>query len=282
MFDWFYQLTFFAAVMAMGARREAAGYHCVFVWKRCDREEIEKGKSEKAISPTRYFFENIFAPFICHPVVRIFVLVLYCLYIGVSFYGCSQLIPNLTPSRLVVDDSPLIPYLHLAEKKIWAEGLIGRIYVNNAPDFSRKNAGNGARTRVDTLLDGSKLYKLLARRVQQLSTVLLPRRFKMSIGQCIDFATHVGYRIYRSEHADPDERIKDAMGAIGWPVVQAGSSSLLAIVVMLMVPSSAVRMFARTSVLVVGTGFFHGLLVLPIIIRSFASNAKAHVPTHPH
>ena len=113
-------------------------------------------------------------------------------------------------------------------------------------------------------------------------TIPLLDGFQMSIGQCIDFATHVGYRIYRSEHSDPDERIKDAMGAIGWPVVQAGSSTLLAIVVMLMVPSSAVRMFARTSVLVVATGFFHGLIILPIIIRSFATNAKAHVPTHPH
>ncbi|PIO58468.1 hypothetical protein TELCIR_20096 [Teladorsagia circumcincta] len=79
----------------------------------------------------------------------------------------------------------------------------------------------------------------------------------MSIGQCIDFATHVGYRIYRSEHADPNDRIRDALGAIAWPVLQAGSSTLLAIVVMILVPSNAVRMFARTSVLVVATGLFH-------------------------
>ncbi|EGT47065.1 hypothetical protein CAEBREN_00932 [Caenorhabditis brenneri] len=439
MFDWFYQLTFFAAVMAMGAKREAAGYHCVFVWKRCDRQEIEKGKSEKAISPTRYFFENIFAPFICRPSVRIVMLITYVVYIAVSFYGCAQLIPNLTPSRLVVDDSPLIPYLHLAEKKIWAEGLIGRIYVNKAPDFSKNpeqvermlqmvhelestpysmgpNSTNFWLTEFNNyrqffFQDDSKFYQTLKSFLQvsfnshwevdmlwntadknstggtivekfvfttafkisdwnvrtsllltwrnitsrypefealvfdennfysdqmlelqstilsSLGTAILTLitvcilfiaessivfwvvctlismdigtagflslwgadldpttvvNILMSIGQCIDFATHVGYRIYRSEHSDPDERIKDAMGAIGWPVVQAGSSTLLAIVVMLMVPSSAVRMFARTSVLVVATGFFHGLIILPIIIRSFATNAKAHVPTHPH
>lgn len=49
----------------------------------------------------------------------------------------------------------------------------------------------------------------------------------MSIGQCIDFATHIGYRIYRSPCADPDERIADSLGAIGWPVLQAGTSTLL-------------------------------------------------------
>ncbi|CAJ0564483.1 unnamed protein product, partial [Mesorhabditis spiculigera] len=98
----------------------------------------------------------------------------------------------------------------------------------------------------------------------------------MSIGQCIDFATHVGYRIYRSEKKDPTERIKDSLGAIGWPVLQGGLATLLAILVMIRVPSNAVRMFARTSVLVVATGLFHGLLILPVIVRSFASDAAAH------
>ncbi len=94
----------------------------------------------------------------------------------------------------------------------------------------------------------------------------------MSIGLCIDFATHVGYRIYRSEERDADLRIRDALGAIGWPVVQGGVSTFLAIVVMMLVPSHVVRMFARTSVLVVLTGLFHGVILLPVIIRTFASN----------
>lgn len=49
----------------------------------------------------------------------------------------------------------------------------------------------------------------------------------MSIGLCIDFATHVGYRIYRSRFTYSNERISDALGAIGWPVVQAGVSTFL-------------------------------------------------------
>ncbi|CAD6189578.1 unnamed protein product [Caenorhabditis auriculariae] len=437
MFDWFYQLTFFTGVMALGARREAAGYHCIFVWKRCDREEIEKAKSPLAISPTRYFFEEIFAPFICNPFTRIGVLIIYVIYLLLSFYGCSLLTPNLTPSRLVVDDSPLIPYLHLAESRIWAEGLIGRVYVNNAPDFSKSpeqmdrimqlvnelestpysmgpnstsfwlNDFNNYRqffaqddsrfyetlhsflqvsfnshwqtnliwdTANRTYQKGARVEKFLfttafkiadwnvrsellltwrnitgrypefdalvfdennfySDQMLELQTTILSSlgtaiitlmtvcilfiaessivfwvaftlvsmdigtagflslwgadldpttvvNILMSIGQCIDFSTHVGYRIYRSEYEDPDERIRDALGAIGWPVVQAGTSTLLAIVVMILVPSSAVRMFARTSVLVVATGLFHGLLILPIIVRSFAPHAKAHKPSH--
>ena len=40
----------------------------------------------------------------------------------------------------------------------------------------------------------------------------------------------------------------------------------------MLVPSNVVRMFARTSFLVVATGLFHGLFILPCICRSFASN----------
>ncbi|KAK5982295.1 Patched domain-containing protein 3 [Trichostrongylus colubriformis] len=433
-FDWFYQLTFFAAVMVLGARREAAGYHCIFVWKRCDKAEREKAKSSDTASPSKHFFSNIFAPIICHPVTRIIIIVVYGIYVLLAFYGCAQLEPNLTPSRLVVDDSPLVHYLHLAENKIWAEGLIGRVYVNRAPDI--KNPREVARmldlvgdlestpysmgsnstsfwlkdfnnykqyftednerlystlkaflkvsfnnhweadiqwtnhtdekeqrvekfvfttafkieswsVRTELLLmwrnitsqypefeafvfDENNFYsdqmlELQTTTLQSLGTAILTLigvcilfvaessivfwvtfslvsmdvgtagflslwgadldpttvvNILMSIGQCIDFATHVGYRIYRSEHSDPNDRIRDALGAIAWPVLQAGSSTLLAIVVMILVPSNAVRMFARTSVLVVATGLFHGLLVLPVVIRTFASHAKAHVPHH--
>lgn len=55
----------------------------------------------------------------------------------------------------------------------------------------------------------------------------------MSIGLCIDFATHVGYRIYRSKHVEPNARIADALGAIGWPVMQAGISTFLGLLKLL-------------------------------------------------
>ncbi|KAF8383096.1 ptr-15 [Pristionchus pacificus] len=442
-FDWTYQLTFFAAVMALGARREAAGYHCVMVWKKMPQKDIDQSKCPDAISPTRRFFEDKFAPFICHPATRIVMIFVYGAYIFTAFYGCSLLEPNLTPSRLVVDDSPLIHYLHLAQDKIWAEGLIGRVYVNNAPDFTKhpeqiarmkqfvselestpysmgpnstsfwlneydeyrqffagddstfyrtldsflavsfnnhwnttmqwapqegvvdrhgqitikqgkyvkkfffttafkiknwdvrtslllqwRNITSKYRDFEALVFDENNFYsdqmlELKTTTLQSLGTAILTLitvcilfvaesqivfwvvftlismdigtagflslwgadldpttvvNILMSIGQCIDFATHVGYRIYRSEFSNPDDRIKDALGAMGWPVMQGGLSSLLAIAVMIVVPSNAVRMFARTSVLVVATGLFHGLFILPIVIRTFASNAKAHMP----
>ncbi|KAL3105599.1 hypothetical protein niasHT_021702 [Heterodera trifolii] len=427
LFDYIYQVTFFAAVMALGGRREAAGHHSLFVWRRMSKEDICKAKSTNFVSPTYHIFANILAPFLCHRLTRLGFIVLYALYMFGAFYGCSLLRPNLTPSRLLVDDSPLTHYLQLAESRIWSEGVIGRVYVNRAPDFvahpeqlerllrmveelestpfsmgpnssqlwlrefnnyRQYFATDDAQNFYDTLKaflkisfnkqwasflhwaphptkEGKELVdkfyfttafkipdwnvrtsllliwrnitarysdfqalvfdennffsdqmlELKNTTLSSLGTAILAMIFicvlfiadssivfwvsfmlvsmdigvcgylslwgsdldpttvvniLMSIGLCIDFATHVGYRTYRSKCRDPDQRISESLGAIGWPVVQAGVSTFLGIIVMLLVPSHVVRMFARTMVLVVATGLFHGLFLLPIIIRSFA------------
>uniref|UniRef100_F1KV12 Patched domain-containing protein 3 n=1 Tax=Ascaris suum TaxID=6253 RepID=F1KV12_ASCSU len=428
MFDWFYQVTFFAAVMALGGKREAAGYHCILVWKKMPEDQIQEAKRTNFVSPTHNLFGNYIAPFLCHRFTRISLIGVYALYIFGAFYGCSLLTPNLTPSRLLVDDSPLTHYLKLAESKIWSEGVIGRVYVNNAPDFSADPKQIDVVLKMVEELEGtpfsiginstqlwlrdflnyrqffdsndeqfyetlqsflkvsfnshwnsylqwdnhptkvgkkyvkrfffSTAFKIkdwnvrtalllqwrnITRRYPQFEALVFDENnfysdqmlelqsttlsslgtaiiamivvcilfigdsaivfwvvftmismdigiagflslwgadldpttvvnILMSIGLCIDFATHVGYRIYRSECTDPDERISDALGAIGWPVVQGGVSTFLAIIVMMLVPSHVVRMFARTSILVVLTGLFHGVIILPVIIRSFASN----------
>ncbi|CAG9538153.1 unnamed protein product [Cercopithifilaria johnstoni] len=426
-FDWFYQVTFFAGVMALGGKREAVGYHCIFVWKKMPKEIVEESRQNTKLSITHTLFADYIAPFLCHKVTRITFIGIYGLYIFGAFYGCSLLRPNLTPSRLLVDDSPLTHYLKLAETKIWSEGMVERVYVNNAPDFTADPKQADVMLRLaedlentecslgknstqfwlreylnyrqffesndedfyDTLdsflnisfnshwnsylswtqhpikpgkryvnrfffttafkikdwkvrtalllqwrniashyskyealvFDENNFYsdqmlELQSTTLSSLGTAILAMiivcilfiadstivfwvvfsmlsmdigiagylslwgadldpttvvNILMSIGLCVDFATHVGYRIYRSKCRNLDERIQDALGAVGWPVVQGGTSTFLAIIVMMLVPSNVVRMFARTSILVVLTGLFHGIVLLPVIIRTFAS-----------
>ncbi|KAH7728796.1 Patched family protein [Aphelenchoides avenae] len=385
--------------MALGGRREAAGHHCIFVWKRMSKEEICKAKATNFISPTHNVFANYLAPFLCHPLTRIAFVGIYAVYLFLAFYGCSLLNPNLTPSRLLVDDSPLTYYLQLAESRIWSEGVVGRVYVNQAPDFAthpeelvtmmqmieelestpysmgmnstqlwlrefnnyRQYFAEDDASFYDTLksflgisfnkqwnsflhwdenpnkpgkeyvkkfffttafkipdwnvrtnlllmwrnitarypqfqalrsgkwnvssrqtLGVLQMLELKTTTLSSLGTAVLAMivvcilfiaessivfwvtfilvsmdigvagylslwgadldpttvvNILMSIGLCIDFATHVGYRVYRSRFDDPDERLSDALGAIGWPVVQAGLSTFLAIIVMMLVPS---------------------------------------------
>ncbi|KAI6173560.1 Patched domain-containing protein 3 [Aphelenchoides besseyi] len=421
-------ITLFAAIMSLGGRREAAGYHCIFVWRKMSKEDACKAKQDNTVSMTHNLFANILAPFLCKKSTRVVFAFIYGVYIFFAFYGCSLLKPDLTPSRLLVDDSPLAHYLQLAQSRLWSEGVVGRVYVNRAPDFSihpeeietmlkmveelentpysmganstqiwlrefnnyrqyfAEDDANFYETfksflgisfnkqwssfihwadnpnregkkyvekfffttafkipdwnvRTNLLLIwrnitarypqyqalvfdennffSDQMLELKSTTLNSLGTAIIAMiiicvlfiaestivywvtfilvsmdigvagylslwgadldpttvvNILMSIGLCIDFATHVGYRIYRSQETDPDRRIADALGAIGWPVVQAGFSTLLAIVVMMLVPSNVVRMFARTSILVVATGLFHGIFILPIICRTFASN----------
>ncbi|KAI6205291.1 Patched domain-containing protein 3 [Aphelenchoides besseyi] len=430
-----FQITLFAAIMSLGGRREAAGYHCIFVWRKMSKEDTCKAKRDNTASVTHNLFANILAPFLCKKSTRVAFAFIYGIYIFFAFYGCSLLKPDLTPSRLLVDDSPLAHYLQLAQSRLWSEGVVGRVYVNRAPDFSTHPeeietmlkmveelentpysmganstqiwlrefnnyrqyfaeddanfyetfksflgisfnkqwssfihwADNPNRegkkyvekfffttafkipdwnVRTNLLLIwrnitakypqyqalvfdennffSDQMLELKSTTLNSLGTAIIAMiiicvlfiaestivywvtfilvsmdigvagylslwgadldpttvvNILMSIGLCIDFATHVGYRIYRSQETDPDRRIADALGAIGWPVVQAGFSTLLAIVVMMLVPSNVVRMFARTSILVVATGLFHGIFILPIICRTFASNHLIKEPS---
>lgn len=122
--------------MVLGGRREQAGKHAIFVWRSLEEKQLSKVRRTGYVGPTQQFFGDTYAPFLSSAPVRGLTIALYFVYLFASLYGCSLLRPNLTPSELLVDDSPLKHYLKLAETKIWSEGLIGRVYVSAAPDFS--------------------------------------------------------------------------------------------------------------------------------------------------
>jgi uncharacterized membrane protein YqjE len=62
--------------------------------------------------------------------------------------------------------------------------------------------------------------------------------------------------------------VGSALGGVGWPVVQGSVSTLLAVLIMLIVPAYVVRMFARTTILVVVLGLIHGMWFLPCILAA--------------
>lgn len=85
------------------------------------------------------------------PVVRLFAVIWYFIYIGIAVYGCFQLREGLEPVNLLVEDSYAIPHYRTLEQYFWHYGAslqvlyyldcIERcffwfqIVVNNAPDM---------------------------------------------------------------------------------------------------------------------------------------------------
>ncbi|KAF8385642.1 ptr-16 [Pristionchus pacificus] len=105
----------------------------------------------------------------------------------------------------------------------------------------------------------------------------------MSIGFSVDFTAHISYHYYRNPLSwSCDERLADALKCIGWPMVQAGISTLFCITPLSFIDSYMVRVFVKTLVLVIGLGLLHGIIFLPALLltvgRSSPDPSKAIHP----
>ncbi|MFH4975532.1 hypothetical protein AB6A40_002241 [Gnathostoma spinigerum] len=151
----FYQITFFCALLSLATEWEAAGLHCIWlrptvpesltastsIWNRLFRLgsravpnalDVKKNLREPAAS---YFFRNWFAPVLMHPVIHGLVIFWILVYWGISVYGCLQLREGLEPVNLLVSDSYAIPHYRNLEKYFWQYGFPLQVVVNNAPDL---------------------------------------------------------------------------------------------------------------------------------------------------
>ncbi|ETN70385.1 patched family protein, partial [Necator americanus] len=83
---------------------------------------------------------------------------------------------------------------------------------------------------------------------------------------------HISYHFYRNPISwTTDERLADALRwfrSIGWPMIQAGFSTILCISPLLLIDSYMVYVFAKTIYLVIGLGLLHGIVFLPALLLS--------------
>uniref|UniRef100_A0A8R1DPB4 SSD domain-containing protein n=2 Tax=Caenorhabditis japonica TaxID=281687 RepID=A0A8R1DPB4_CAEJA len=89
----------------------------------------------------------------------------------------------------------------------------------------------------------------------------------MSIGFSVDFTAHISYHYYRNPTSwTTDERLADALKAIGWPMIQAASSTLLCMAPLVLNDSYMVSVFVKTIFLVTVLGILHGIIFLPALL----------------
>ncbi|GMS80092.1 hypothetical protein PENTCL1PPCAC_2267, partial [Pristionchus entomophagus] len=105
----------------------------------------------------------------------------------------------------------------------------------------------------------------------------------MSIGFSVDFTAHISYHYYRNPLSwSSDERLADALKCIGWPMVQAGISTLFCITPLALIDSYMVRVFVKTLVLVIGLGLLHGIIFLPALLLTVGRSSPDSSKTiHP-
>ncbi|VDO17264.1 unnamed protein product [Brugia timori] len=88
----------------------------------------------------------------------------------------------------------------------------------------------------------------------------------MAIGLAVDFSIHICYRYHRSSQKTANEKVRESLMMVGWPVLQAGGSTLFSMLSLPLIPAYLVRVFFQTVMLVNVIGLTHALLWLPQLI----------------
>ncbi|VDL64888.1 unnamed protein product [Nippostrongylus brasiliensis] len=161
-FAFIYQITFFAALLAMFTKVEEAGRNTVIgkkvildtdikistwpqrIFNLGSKPDPQKGSDvkEAAISG---FFRDWYAPLLMNRVVRGIAMLWYVIYLFFAYYGVTQIKEGLEPINLLVEDSYAIPHYKLLQEYFWKYGATLQVVVNNAPDF--RNATSRDRIR---------------------------------------------------------------------------------------------------------------------------------------
>lgn len=91
----------------------------------------------------------------------------------------------------------------------------------------------------------------------------------MCIGFSVEFTAHICYAYMSSKGSTPEERVKESLYALGLPIVQGASSTILAVISLVLAGSYIFLVFFKMVFLVVFFGAMHGLFLLPVLLSLF-------------
>ncbi|VDM48891.1 unnamed protein product [Toxocara canis] len=154
MFDYMFQITFFASIMVYGGRKEPSGGLMSCCYRNNpdnNGTDLQVAKTDIDVDTKPYIhrlFGEVYAPFILRKDVMIVSWIIFVGYALLAIYGCSSIIVDISPKKYIRDNSPIQTFVHLADKYIWADNVMPTFYVMNAPDL--RDAG--ARARLNELI----------------------------------------------------------------------------------------------------------------------------------
>ncbi|XP_015461356.3 patched domain-containing protein 3-like [Astyanax mexicanus] len=125
LFCYIYSITFFGAFLVLNGRRENRNQHwltCKEVPEECPTDQskwhelccvggaydLHTGSEE--VQPMNHFFKKYYGPFLTKSWTKVFVILLYMLYLTVSIYGCFQIKEGIDLRNLAADDSYVVRY----------------------------------------------------------------------------------------------------------------------------------------------------------------------------
>ncbi|XP_057196717.1 patched domain-containing protein 3-like [Triplophysa rosa] len=89
------------------------------------------------------------------------------------------------------------------------------------------------------------------------------------IGFSVDFSAHISYAFVSSEEASVNEKAKDALYKLGYPIIQGAASTIAGVVVLAAAKSYIFRTFFKIMFLVILFGAVHGVVFIPVFLTFF-------------
>ena len=86
------------------------------------------------------------------------------------------------------------------------------------------------------------------------------------IGFCVSFSAHITYVFVLSEGKTGNQRMRNALHALGYPIAQGALSTILKVSALAFSASYIFRTFFKTMFLVILLGAFRGLLIIPAML----------------
>ncbi|XP_063159553.1 patched domain-containing protein 3-like [Candoia aspera] len=91
----------------------------------------------------------------------------------------------------------------------------------------------------------------------------------ISIGFSVDYSAHISYAFVSNSKLSANDKAIDALFHLGYPIVQASSSTLIGILVLSMAATYVFRTCFKIMFLVIIFGSVHGLVFIPVFLTFF-------------
>lgn len=97
--------------------------------------------------------------------------------------------------------------------------------------------------------------------------------FTVCIGFTVDFSAHVTYAFVSSSKTSSNDKAVDALSALGYPILQGASSTILGVSVLATSEFHIFRTFFKIFFLVMFIGMVHGLIFIPVFLTLFTCSS---------
>ncbi|XP_012510304.1 PREDICTED: patched domain-containing protein 3 [Propithecus coquereli] len=145
-FCYIYNITCFGAFMALDGKREVVclrwlkkpetpDQKCPSLKKFCFPFGSVVDEQGTDVHPMNVFFRDYFGPFLTNTQSKVFVVVLYILYLVSSIYGCFQVQEGLDLRNLASDDSYITPYFNVEEEYFSDYGPRVMVVITKSIDY---------------------------------------------------------------------------------------------------------------------------------------------------